>query len=110
MGHSNYHLTQAGQEAYRSIVKTFYKGSAAVLMVFALNDARSFQELRYWFKELKENVHPETLIFLIGTKMDLEGREVSAEKVKEFVEQSGSLIYYETSSKTGENVEKVIPW
>jgi GTPase SAR1 family protein len=41
------------------------------LLVFSLNDKKTFKQLEYWAKEVKDNVSPEAFIFIIGTKLDL---------------------------------------
>lgn len=37
---------QAGQEAYQSITKSFYKGACAVFLVYAIDDLSSFYRLK----------------------------------------------------------------
>ena len=50
---------------------------------------------------------PETLFFLIGNQADLEDkRQVSQEKAKEFKNKMKLDAFYETSAKTGDNIEK----
>ena len=38
MGYSKYFLIKAGQEAFRAIVRSFYKGIAGVFLSFALDN------------------------------------------------------------------------
>lgn len=49
--------------------------------------------------------NPNTVIFLIGNKSDLEAqREVTYDEAKQFAEENG-LMFLECSAKTGERVE-----
>ena len=70
---------QVGQEAFKSIVRSFYKGVSAIILVYSIDRYcllscrwESFQQLTMWMKEITENSHQETLIFLVGSKLDLE--------------------------------------
>lgn len=70
-----------GQEAFKSIVKSQYKGVAAVMFFYSIERRDSYEKLNMWVREVKENVHEETAFFLIGTKLDLEDvRKVSKEE------------------------------
>ena len=103
-------LSKAGQEAFRAIVRSFYKGIAGVFLSFALDNMETLEALRIWLKEVRENGHEEIVFFLIGTKADLEDeRKVSAEKANQFLKEFGAAFYIETSAKTGVNIEEVLP-
>lgn len=72
---------QAGQEFFRALVRSFYKGIAAVFFVFALDTRASLKELEGWVAEVKENAHEEVVVFLIGSRADCEAkREVDPEE------------------------------
>ncbi len=48
----------AGQEKFRTIASSYYKGANAIIIVFDLSDLRSFNDAtNYWFNEL-QNVCP----------------------------------------------------
>ena len=43
----------AGQEKFRSIVKNYYKGAAAAILVYDITNLESFKELDdFWLKEI----------------------------------------------------------
>ena len=60
-----------GQEAFKSVVRSFYKGVSAVLVLYSIDKLETFEQVETWMKEIRENAHPESLIFLVGTKLDL---------------------------------------
>ena len=74
----------AGQEIYRSLNKMFLENSKIVLVVFALNDKKSYQEVDFWINSAKEALEEgKYLMALVGNKSDLEGeQEVTDEEVK----------------------------
>lgn len=89
-----------------SIAKNYYKKAAGVLLVFDLNKKSSFVNLTNWIREIREEIAPSVPIVLLGNKCDLkeDKREVGNE-VEDFTYKH-ELQYFETSAKTGYNVEK----
>lgn len=71
MGHSIFMMIQAGQELFRAVVRSFYRGISAVYLLYAIDDAKTFQELKCWMKEVQEHAHEEVAVFLIGARSDL---------------------------------------
>ena len=48
------------------------------------------------------------IVFLVGNKKDQEEkREVSVDRVEQFKREKGIMFSFETSAKTGENIEQV---
>jgi len=96
----------AGQESFRSITRSYYRGAAGALLVYDISRRDTFNHLSRWLDEVRQNANAHMTIMLIGNKSDLERREVSAEEGHEFARQHG-LIFLETSAKTAQNVEEV---
>lgn len=96
----------AGQESFRSITRSYYRGAAGALLVYDITRRDTFQHLSRWLEEAKQHAHPNMVILLIGNKNDLEHRRaVSFEEGKAFADQNG-LLFLETSAKTAYNVEQ----
>jgi GTPase SAR1 family protein len=93
------------------VVRSFYKGVSAILLVYSVDDKNSFVELSGWLKEIREHSHPETIVFLVGTKLDLElqsgMRNVTSEEGKKYRKSINADAFMEVSAKTGENVKEV---
>ena len=88
----------AGQEAFRSITRTYYKSSTCAFIVYDISDKKTFDNIITWYKDI--------LICLIGNKCDLEGkRAVSYEEGKNFAEEN-DLLFFETSAKDGTNIQE----
>ena len=67
----------------------------------------SLKKLKYWIKDCKPNIDPETELVIAENKIDLESeRVISKESIKEFGEKNNIEII-PTSAKTGEGIEAV---
>lgn len=96
----------AGQESFRSITRSYYRGAAGALLVYDITRRDTFQHLSRWLEEAKQHAQPNMVILLIGNKNDLEHRRaVSTEEGKAFADANG-LLFLETSAKTAYNVEQ----
>ena len=61
----------AGQESYRNITRSFYKGSHAVVMVYSVTDADSLQNMRIWKNMIEDNCDQAVLVYMVGNRADL---------------------------------------
>ncbi len=98
----------SGQERYKFLRNTFYKGASGALVVFDLTRADTFEKVKEWVAELKI-LAGDVPFVLIGNKSDLlkdVGNVIDKDAVGKFVEENTS-IYIETSAKTGDNVEEI---
>ena len=96
----------AGQESFRSITRSYYRGAAGALLVYDITRRDTFQHLGRWLEEAKQHAQPNMVILLIGNKNDLEHRRaVTTEEGKAFADANG-LLFMETSAKTAYNVEQ----
>jgi len=73
-----------GQETYRSLNEMYIKDAKIVLVVFALNDQKSYQETNFWINNAKRSLKKgKYLMALVGNKSDLVNeQEVTDEEVK----------------------------
>ena len=95
----------AGQESFRSITRSYYRGAICALLVYDITRKYTFQNLVRWLEEMLEHAYSRMTIILVGNKKDLESeREVSYEEGAEFAKKN-KLIFFETSAKTAENVD-----
>ena len=97
----------AGQENFRSITRAYYKNSACALIVYDIARKESFDSISTWIEDCKNSSPKSVFMVLVGNKCDLEkNREVTEEEGRELAESNG-MLFFETSAKTGRNVEKV---
>eukprot|EP01120_Amphizonella_sp_Union-15-10_P000749 TRINITY_DN1077_c0_g1_i1.p1 TRINITY_DN1077_c0_g1~~TRINITY_DN1077_c0_g1_i1.p1 ORF type:complete len:201 (-),score=25.82 TRINITY_DN1077_c0_g1_i1:126-728(-) len=95
----------AGQEKFRSITRSYYRGAAGALLVYDITRRESFDKLSEWLDDCRKYSNSNIVIILIGNKCDLEGnRQVSIEEGEQFAKRNG-LTFMETSAKSSQNVE-----
>ena len=96
----------AGQESFRSITRSYYRGAAGALLVYDVTRRDTFEHLASWLEDAKQHANPNMTIMLVGNKADLEHRRaVAKEEGAAFAEEHG-LLFLETSAKTSANVEE----
>lgn len=66
----------AGQERFKAITKTYYKGSDGAVLLYDITDKKSFEHVKDWIESIKTSAstienNNKYSIFLIGTKIDL---------------------------------------
>jgi Ras-related protein Rab-2A len=99
-------VLQAGQESFRSITSSYYRGAHAALLVYDVTRRNTFDYLEGWLLETRQHSDANIVVILVGNKVDLEHmRVVSTEEGAQFAEDN-ELIFIETSAKTGFNVDK----
>jgi len=96
----------AGQERYRSLAKSYYKGSQAVIIAYDITDKDSLDSVKSWLSDLNSNTSSDIYKILVGNKIDLEyKREVSYEEAKKFADSLG-MNYFEVSAYKDINVNE----
>ena len=97
-----------GQEVYRSLISNFYRNSSVAILVYAINDRKSFEDIDVWTKQIKNLSSPDCKVFLIGNKADLvDSRKVTKEEGKNCKKKNLFNLFMETSAKTGLNARKL---
>ena len=97
----------AGQEKYRALAPLYYRGSSAALCVYDITNQESFENVKKWVNEVQENEGKHVVIAIAGNKVDLEAnRQVLKTDGLEYAKEN-NFIFYETSAKTGKNVQRI---
>ena len=97
-----------GQEKYKSLITNFYRNASLAMLVYSIDNKKSFISAQKWLKEIKIQSNPDIKIILIGNKVDLEEkREISYEEAKKFVEENEILYFQEASAKSGINSKEI---
>lgn len=95
----------AGSEAFRSIVSAYYRGANAVVLVYAIDDKLSFQEMAsFWIEEVNKYREPDCEIMILANKSDVPNDAVSETDLRTFMQDHNVLLYREVSAKTGNQV------
>ena len=111
----------------------YYRNAQAALVVYDLTKPTSLTKAKHWVAELQRQASPGIVIALVGNKLDLcaetssdapesaeaadadadgeptengDARKISTREAKAYAEEE-SLLFFETSAKTGSNVADV---
>lgn len=92
----------SGKENYRSALFNLYRNAAVGILVYAVNNKKSFENCEEWIKQMKEYGPSSNKIFLIGNKNDDEqNRQVDFSKGQELCNKYGLDLFMEVSAKNG---------
>ena len=122
----------AGQETYKSITRSYFRGASGALLVFDITRRNTFDAVTAWLHDLKQIAEEGIVVILVGNKSDLAGsslvdrddgsagktpgakgesenrnrRAVTKQEAEEWCQRNGIMQYVETSAKSGEGVER----
>ena len=95
----------AGQDRFRSITKNYYKGAHGIILIYDITSRKTYENIKNWVTQIKEEVSDKVNIILVGNKIDDEkNRKVSTEEGEKMAKEIG-FYFYETSAKTGINID-----
>lgn len=102
----------AGQERFQSLGVAFYRGADCCVLMYDVNNTKSFEALNAWRDEFLVQANPadpDSFPFVvIGNKIDVEEskRTVTTKRAQAFCASKGNLPYFETSAKEATGVEQ----
>jgi small GTP-binding protein len=98
----------AGQEAFRSITKCYYRGAIGCIIVFDITSIKSFENVKSWLNDVNHSDRSDKRqIMIVGNKKDLEKyRAVSKEEINDLISSLENVKYFETSAYDIESVDK----
>lgn len=98
----------AGQDHFRAMTRTYYKGASGCIVMFDLTERKSFEEAKAWKKDLDEKVFLPNLesipCVLMANKDDLPDKAVSSEEIAAVAKDSGFFHWELTSVKENRNI------
>jgi len=90
----------AGQEKFRSLTSSYYRGTQGIILVYDVSRRESFNDLQIWLNEVEMySTNPNVVKLLVGNKIDKENREVSREEGLAYA-KAKAMLYIECSAKT----------
>jgi small GTP-binding protein len=94
----------AGQAQFKRVRQMYLAMAEAGILVYDVTNRSSFENIeKNWFGEIKK-ASPDIVLILVGNKIDLESKRVVSSDEGEALAQKLTLTYFETSAKTGENI------
>jgi Ras-related protein Rab-2A len=64
----------AGQETFKSITRSYYRGSIGVILVYDITNRDSFNNIMKWLDETKNYANDKVTMLLVGNKTDLDAK------------------------------------
>jgi len=90
----------AGQEKFRSLTSSYYRGTHGIILVYDVTKRVSFLSLEQWLNEVEMySTNQDVITLLVGNKVDKSEREVSREEAAKFA-KAKSMLFIECSAKT----------
>ncbi|KAI5286488.1 hypothetical protein KEM54_006754 [Ascosphaera aggregata] len=122
----------AGQETYKSITRSYFRGASGALLVFDITRPATFKSVTQWLQDLRHIADEDIIVVLVGNKSDLvpstisslssssasspslsdsppsrpKGPIVTREEAEAWCKENDVSRYVETSAKSGEGVER----
>ena len=98
----------AGQDKYRAITRNYYKGAKGIILIYDITNIKTFQNIKKWINEIKEEISDTITIVLIGNKIDNEKERKISEEQGQKLANDYNVTFFEASAKTGEGVDKSV--
>ncbi|TFH01227.1 MAG: GTP-binding protein [Candidatus Thorarchaeota archaeon] len=106
----------AGQVAFQNLRRRYYEGSSGIILVYAVDDRKSFDSASKWLVEAHGFMNELPPLMVVGNKTDLrhtlrQEDIVTTEEGKAFAESVAQKlgtqsVFIETSAKTGRNIDE----
>jgi small GTP-binding protein len=61
----------AGQETYKSITRSYFRGASGALLVFDITRRSTFSSVTAWLNDLRQIAEDDIVVVLVGNKSDL---------------------------------------
>jgi small GTP-binding protein len=98
----------AGQERFRSMIPLYFQRASIVVIVFAVNDRSSYDNIDGWYKLAKEHAPLTAHFFLVGNKCELAEREVEFEDAHEKAADLNVDVYIEVSAASSQGCDDLM--
>lgn len=97
-----------GQERFRSLTNSYYRGAKGCVLCFDVTNSQSFNNLDQWLKDIHSYVGNEIACVLVATRCDVSSRkrEVTSESALAFAHKR-ELPLIELSSLDKQNVDRI---
>lgn len=109
----------AGQETYKSITRSYFRGASGALLVFDITRPSTFTSVTQWLQDLRQIAEEGIIVVLVGNKCDLTNgkavdedgsglnqRRITRKEAEDWCKMNNIVRYIETSAKSGEGVER----
>ena len=98
----------AGQDRFRALTKNYYKGANGIILIYDISTTQTFENVKVWINQIKEEANANVIIYLVGNKIDLpkDKRTVTEEEGQKLADEY-KFLFKEASAKEGTNVNEI---
>jgi len=96
----------AGQEKFRTITASYYRGAHGVIIVYDISNKESFKNAKHWVRDIELYASESVNRMVVGNKSDLAEKAVSTDEGKQFASDLNAP-FLETSAKDGVNITQI---
>ena len=92
------------QDRFRAITKNYYKGAHGILLIYDVTNKKTFENVRNWVTQIRENASAKTIIYIVGNKIDDKEKRVVTKEEGEKMSTEFNLKFFEASAKEDINI------
>uniref|UniRef100_A0A3P8XUU4 small monomeric GTPase n=1 Tax=Esox lucius TaxID=8010 RepID=A0A3P8XUU4_ESOLU len=96
----------AGQERFHTITTSYYRGAMGIMLVYDITNAKSFENISKWLRNIDEHANEDVERMLLGNKCDMEDKRVVPKAKGEQIAREHGIRFFETSAKANISIEK----
>jgi len=96
----------AGQERFHTITTSYYRGATGIMLVYDVTQARSFENINKWLRNIDDHASDDVVKMLIGNKCDMDDKRCITRARGDALAREHAIPFLETSAKNNVNVEK----
>ncbi|KAI6202925.1 Rab-10 [Aphelenchoides besseyi] len=96
----------AGQERFHTITTSYYRGAMGIMLVYDITNAKSFDNIAKWLRNIDEHASEEVVKMLLGNKCDMTDRRVVSKECGERIADDHQIRFLETSAKANINIDR----
>ena len=97
----------AGADRFRSITKSYYRGSNIICLVYDVTNLNSFKNIKNWMKDIEDFKKEKVYIVLVGNKCDSLDRVITEEEGINLAKEY-KIDFLETSAKNDKNIFELL--
>ncbi|EYC37771.1 hypothetical protein Y032_0766g2167 [Ancylostoma ceylanicum] len=95
----------AGQERFHTITTSYYRGAMGIMLVYDITNAKSFDNIAKWLRNIDEHASEDVVKMLLGNKCDMTERRVVSRERGEKIAKDHDIKFLETSAKANIHID-----
>merc|ERR1712086_175165 len=96
----------SGDDRFRTITGSYFRGAHAVLLVYSITSLESFQALTQYIAQVEQLARANVYMILIGNNSDQEAQRVVSSAMGQQLADQHTMDFFETSPRDDVNVQE----